>query len=330
MRILKSQLKHMINTILNDCGVQLVDRELLFDLFLDAEIRGKYSHGFMRFLGTAKQLKKFDGNIPLPSVFRISDSSIQIKANDAVGVLATKFACDEILKIQQQPITTAAVSGFSSTTGALGYYARYMAKNGKITLIFANAKSAVAPYGGIKPVIGTNPLAIGIPNGDKPIIVDMSTAAITYGDILIAQKERQQLPDNVVINSYGNVTNNPFDVDNGCQLPLAGHKGYALGLVIEILAGIFIGAKSGNNVPGSEGVLIISIDKDLYVPETQFDKNLTAFISELINIEAAEDFNSVRIPGDNIRNSVDSDFIEIKEYVFYEIETMFRKVTKIF
>ncbi len=323
MKIKINKLKIMTDRILSGLNVPQKDKDLIFECFLDAEIRGKCTHGFLRFPGTVKLLRKFSGVVPLPQIIKKSVNMLHIDGNGTAGLIAAKTACDELLKIHSQPIVIASVSNYFATTGALGYYARFLAEHNKISIIFTNTKSAVAPYGGIKPVMGTNPLAVGIPNGDNPIISDLSTSAIAYSDILIARQEGLKLPDDVLIDSEGKPTNDPNDLTSGCLLPLAGHKGYALGLAAEILAGVFIGAKSGNEVPGSEGMLIIAIDSNAFISKEQYDRNLDSFISEIVNSQTAEGFARVRLPGDNASVPETDEFVEIKDYAYKDIEQLY-------
>ena len=100
----------------------------------------------------------------------------------------------------------------------------------------------VAPFGGKKPVYGTNPMGFGWPRKSRPpLVFDQATSAMARGEVMIAAREKHELPENVGIDENGNPTRDPEAVLNGAQLPFGGYKGASLALMIELLAGPLIG-----------------------------------------------------------------------------------------
>jgi len=312
----------MTTEFMKSFGLSEDDALLLFNNFLDAELRGKSSHGLIRFCNTLRKFGKFNNNSLSITSDSISSTTIKVDGKGMLGIIPIMRACNQLVNMKSNNISMAAVTNYMGTTGALGYYARYLAKNNLISIILGNAKSSVAPVEGNAPVIGTNPLAIGLPREKEPIIVDFATSAISYGSILLAQNENCKLPDNSIRKYDGAPSNNPFDISAGYQLPMAGHKGFALGIAIEVMAGLFIGSKSGNLISGSEGTLIITIKQDSYISEKTYKEKVRIFSDEVHSIETLNEGDRVRLPGERLITSINDDEIYIKDYLyenFYEI-----------
>jgi len=110
----------------------------------------------------------------------------------------------------------------------------------------------------------------------------------------------QPVPDGVIMDKDGNPSNDPDDLikRGGKQLPLAGHKGYALGVAMEILGGIFVGGKGGKHaVPGSDAAFIVAMKKDAFIPAEEYEAKMAAFVDEVKNSTKAPGVDEIRIPG---------------------------------
>lgn len=305
-------------------GLSHADAEMIFFHFLEEELLGKHSHGFIRMSSVLKTIRNFEGKSNVvqkeKSVF-----ATQIIAENTVGLVAAHKAAEcAIKKAKDNGFSIVSCIGYQGTTGALGYYGRLLVSKDLIGIITCSSEYAVAPWGGKEAILGTNPIAIAIPNEDSPIISDFSTAAMTYGELMLASKEGRKIPYGVVLDSEGKPSHNPDDANNGCQLPMAGHKGYALGLAIEILAGLFIGAKSGNKaVIGSDGILIIAFEPTVFISEEQYLSNLNALIEEIKNSSLAHNSTGIRLPGENCIQKISigkqAGVCEIPDVVYQEL-----------
>jgi len=117
-----------------------------------------------------------------------------------------------------------------------------LSTEGLVAFAFTASLPYVAPFGGTKPVYGTNPMSFGWPRkGKPPLVFDQATAAMARGEVMIAAREGHTLPENVGIDENGNPTRDPEAVLRGAQLPFGGYKGSSLALMIELLAGPLIG-----------------------------------------------------------------------------------------
>lgn len=295
----------------------------IYEHLLNQELLGKASHGFYRLPSIINCIKnrKNKKDIQLEK----KGNMLSVNGMGAIGVVAVKEACNYIINsCNSEQIMLASVTGYVGTTGAMGYYTRFLANNNLISIIFCNSEYAVAPWGGMDAIIGTNPISIGIPNKTTPVVVDFATSAKTYGELMLAVKNNMSIPKGIVLDENGYPSTDPNDANNGCQLPMAEHKGYALGLVIEILAGLFIGAKSGkDSVSGSDGTFILTFKPDLFVNEEVFNKNLNAFLDEVRYSRVAPGFSGIHIPGEYDKERYDkviqSGEIDLDEKVYEDI-----------
>lgn len=318
-----AELKELTLNVLDRVGENSEAAVVIYEHLLEQELLGKASHGFYRLPSIINCIKN-----------RVNKKDVQLEKNGnvlsvdgmgAIGVVAVKEACDYIINsCNSEQVIITSVTGYVGTTGAMGYYTRFLAHNNLISIIFCNSEYAVAPWGGMDAIIGTNPISIGIPNNNMPVVVDFATSAKTYGELMLAVKNNMSIPKGIVLDANGYPSTDPDDANNGCQLPMAEHKGYALGLIIEILAGLFIGAKSGkDSVIGSDGTFILAFKPNLFVDVEIFNKNLNAFLDEVRYSRVAPGFSGIHIPGEYDKEQYDKAMqlgkIELDEKVYEDI-----------
>ena len=188
----------------------------------------------------------------------------------------------------------------SNHFGVTGFYSDLALRENCIGLVIANTDPAIAPLGGKKALIGTNPIALGIPS-DTYMTVDMATSVTARGKIIESRRKGLDLPDGWALDKDGNPTNNPEEALEGSILPFGGFKGYALSLLIEVLTGPLVQAGYGNGVSGTaspdkdctKGDLYIVIDPSKFGDFDEFKANTEDFVSQ---VRATGE--NVAIPGD--------------------------------
>lgn len=278
---------------------------------VDAELSGLKSHGISRLAGIVSALTSGDRNGPgsfdqsAPSVWRYD-------AKGELGIVAVTAAVQKACEVAlAQHICVMAVTGYVGTTGVLGAYTRSLAEEGLVGLAFCGSEYAVAPHGGARAVLGTNPIAVAFP-AEPAFSADLATAAWAYGDLKLAMEENRRIPVGIVQDIDGNPSTDPRDADNGSQLPMAGHKGYALGLAVELLCGPLIGAKAGRNaVGGSDGALVIALRADSYRSRETVERESGLLFEEVRNTPLAPGVNEIRIPGDRYPQEANREHLEI-------------------
>lgn len=208
-------------------------------------------------------------------------------------------------------------SGLRNTghIGAAGYYATIAARDGFIGLVTGNDKPSVAAPGSRGAVLGSNPIAYGIPveNGD-PILLDIATAAVAGGKVYAAHQRGEPIPPTWLIGTDGRPTTDGSLYPGQASLaPMAGHKGYGFGLWCEILSGALSGGKMTWQVgswmfdepsePSSHNASFIAIDVGVIAPRAEFDQRLKSLIDELHSAPPAEGADRVLLPGEREWNS---------------------------
>ncbi|HEX2987016.1 MAG TPA: Ldh family oxidoreductase, partial [Chloroflexota bacterium] len=137
----------------------------------------------------------------------------------------------------------------SNHFGTAGYYAAMALQRDMIGFSITNSPSVMAPWGGKKGFLGTNPLAIAVPAGEeRPFILDMATSVIARGAVILAAKRGDTIPPTWAMNADGEPTTDAKEAMNGAVLPLGGHKGFGLSMAIDIMAGILGGGPFGPHI----------------------------------------------------------------------------------
>ena len=198
------------------------------------------------------------------------------------------------------------IAGFglvhSYASGVIGWFSERMAAAGLVGLTFTNASPTMAPFGGKKPIFGTNPIALGVPReGRPPLVIDLSPAATTRLNIKEKRAAGEAIPLGWGLDSEGNPCSDPATVlDEGSVAPSGGHKGSAMALLVEIMAAGLTGARwsfeasdLGNDSGGPPeiGQFFIAIH-----PETFAGEGFAARVETLLAAMLEQD--GVRLPGD--------------------------------
>jgi LDH2 family malate/lactate/ureidoglycolate dehydrogenase len=188
--------------------------------------------------------------------------------------------------------------------GRLGEWVERVAREGMIALAWCNCGDPygnVVPFGGREARLGTNPLAYAFPVGSRPpVVADFSTSIVAEGKVRLSRHRGESVPDGWLVDPDGAPTNDPEALyRGGAILPAAGHKGYALALLVEVLGGVLAGAgcASLGESPGN-GVVLIAIDPAAVGEERDFGERVLAVLESVGGSAPAVAGRPVRIPGE--------------------------------
>jgi len=294
MKILISDLrKKVITKLLNTYDKE--DSEMIADVMMSAELSGKLSHGIVRLVSGYYDTvdSKRSGK---PEVKQLSLNTALVNGNFNSAMLVLSVATNEALRLAETaPVVIVGTNNTSSTAGMISYYLNKIADAGYIGIVMARAKSSVAGFGSKEPIFGTNPIGFAFPGKDK-FIFDMSTSAITYGGLMKAKVLGEEIPEGIAYDKNGNPTTDPDAAMEGSTLTFdKGYKGAGLAMVVEILAGIFVGSGFGQGINNDEwGNLIIVIKPDIFILKDDFSKKLSEYITFIKSKNANQ-----RLPGEN-------------------------------
>jgi LDH2 family malate/lactate/ureidoglycolate dehydrogenase len=202
-----------------------------------------------------------------------------------------------IAKAAAQGISVIGVTD-SWMSGRSAYFVEMIAKADLVAIHTASSGGAVAPYGGIRPVLGTNPIAFAIPadaDADGPLVLDMGTSAFMATELQLRARLGQELPEGVAIDRDGRPTRDANEAREGALLPFGGYKGFGLGLVVQAF-----GLIGGAAIPpgNDDGYVFIAFRPDLLVPVADLKRELGALIARVKAVPTQPGVAEIRIPGE--------------------------------
>ena len=213
------------------------------------------------------------------------------------------------------------------------------AEKGMVGMIWCAAGpqgGLVAPYGGKKKAIGANPVGIGIPAGSmRPLVLDISTSAVAGGKIVLYAQQNKKIPLGWLLDEDGNPTTDPNELVKegkitGVQLPMAGYKGFGLGMVIELLGGVLTGYGPAYTPDYKEGngAFIMAIDIEKFLPLDEFGRQTDALFRHVTTVPTDSETEEILIPGEleyRTREQRERNVIPVTDAVWADITAVAEK-----
>ncbi len=287
------------------------DAQTTAEALVTTDAMGVFTHGTKLLGGYLHRLKgggyRCQGQ---PRIEREGPGWAVIDGDSALGQVGSVFAMQTaIAKAKQVGI---AYVGLRNTghIGAAGYYSAMAARAGLISMVTGNDMPSVAAPGSRGAVLGSNPIAYGVPvgNGD-PILLDMATAAVAGGKVYAAHQRGEPIPPTWLIGPDGHpTTDGSLYPHNASLAPMAGHKGYGFGLWCEVLAGVLPGGRITWEVgswifdepskPSWHNASFVAIDVATIASPEQFAERMRKLIDEIHSAPTAEGVERVLLPGE--------------------------------
>jgi len=313
MKIRPERLRGLIAPIFQAAGCSALESERITRRLTDSNLVGHDSHGVVRTTNYVDWLRA--GKV-------VADRTIQvIFENEALAVVDGQFGFGQtvaeqavrlgIEKCARHGVSVIALRN-SGHLGRIGDWPLMAAESGKISLHFVNTTGAgilAAPFGGVDRRLSANPIAAGVPlAGRPPILLDISTCTIAEGKIRIALHKGEQVPENCIIGPGGEPTTepkvfygNPPTEPPGAILPIAGHKGYGLAILGEILAGALTGGGCSDPARADRlvsGMLSIYLDPSFFQSDAAFQGEIARFIEWVKSSRKASPTGEILMPGE--------------------------------
>lgn len=299
MTIPVKQVEEKLLRALKDSGFTDTEAHTISQPILWAVLHGN-NQGLLKLVNEAG-LKKNTAQRPV-KILHETGSSAWFDGGEHNAMLVVQTAMDKAVELASASgIAIVGTRGTHSSCGALAYFTEQAARKGLVAIMMCRTPPTVAPFGSKEAFFGTNPFAISYPTEDEPLTFDMATAAIAWYGLIQAAAEGEQVDSTKVIDALGNPTSDPSIVlKEGMVLPFdRGHKGSGIGMMVELLAGPFLGASFADG-DGEWGNLILVLDPDLFAGKEAFKKSCSALINKLRNAKTACG-ETVRLPGDRAR-----------------------------
>jgi len=303
------KLQNYCSNLFVSAGVSQEKADIVAESLIQADLRGVDSHGVVR---AAIYLNRIEQNMINPNAsveIEIEDeATVLVNGNNNFGAVVGTKALDIALeKAKQKGAAIVGVKG-SNHFGTGAYYALKAIEKDMILLVISNASQTMPPTGGVRPFIGTNPLAIGVPSGKElPFILDMATSVVARGKIIVAAQKGEEIPLGWAIDKDGKPTTDAHAALEGSVLPVGGPKGYGISMFIDILAGVLTGAGFGryvNNMyenweePQNVGHFYLAIDINRFIPIETFKERMDLYIREIKAEPKANGVKEIFIPGE--------------------------------
>lgn len=271
---------------------------------VDAQLAGHDSHGLIRL---AEYASFVDRGIlhpaAQPEIVAAQGAAAVVDGNWGWGQPACHLAVRAASRIASENGVAAVTIRHCNHIGRIGEYVERLADAGLVGLAWCNADPAVAPYGGKSRLLGTNPIAAGIPlgPGQRPVIMDFATAATAEGKLRVARATGAPIEPGLVIDQQGRpATEAEAFYAGGALLPFGAHKGYGLSVVIEMLGGALSGnhPSSAAGYQGGNGAVLLALDPAFFVTRDDFASDVSACAQAILACPPVTPGRPVLLPGD--------------------------------
>src|SRR5688572_15471353 len=270
---------------------------LVADHLVDANLCGHEFSSLSRVIAIVDELRKKDKPPGEIRVVREDRCSALIDGGDNVAYVASIHGIDKAVEICRK--NGVALVGVNNTwfSGRLAYYVERAARHGYVAMHTTNTTARVAPYGGIDRLMGTNPVAIAFPGEDDPLVIDISTAATTWGDVALAGAKGETLAQGLAVDPQGRSTVDPGAALEGAFLAWGGHRGSALAVAIQLF-GILAGSAVVIDDAANFGLFFLVIDPEILMPGGKFKPQVSELRRTLAASRPMKGTPKVRVPGD--------------------------------
>lgn len=301
--------QELVGSIARASGVPEEGAIILADSLVDADIHGASTHGVSRLNITIRRIRK--GLIDPKAEIVIEKrrpSVLSVDAGNGLGQIQAARVLQTLLPMAGSSGLAAAAIKNSQHFGALSYYCNQAARENMILLATTNAEPSMAPEGGYQPCLGTNPVAISFPTGKGyPLKIDLSTSLVARGHIIGAQKRGEAIPSGWALDSDGHPTTDAEKALMGTVLTMAGHKGYALAMMVEVLSGVLSGSAFGRSVGSlykdmdrkqDVGHFFCLLDPEAFMEVSCFKERIDRLIDEIKQSGKRPGVEEILVPGE--------------------------------
>ncbi|THD67283.1 MAG: Ldh family oxidoreductase [Bradyrhizobium sp.] len=278
---------------LRGAGYDADEARIIADHVIDAALCGYEYSGLAKILNLPESEHFKLPRRPM-KVLRETDVSLAFDGGNNVGMLSLFHAAEAaIRKAAAHGIALVSVND-AWMSGRSAYYVEMIAKAGLVAIHTASSSRLVAPPGGAKAMLGTNPIAIAIPSSRGPIVLDMGTSSYMMTEVMLRERLGELLPEGVAIGPDGEPTRDPALARRGALLPFGGYKGFGLALMIQALGLLGSDAEQQSDY----GYLFIAFRPDLLGPADVFNRRVTELIERIKATPRQAGIDEIRIPSE--------------------------------
>jgi len=298
------ELSRFIRDALMAKGARAEDAAIVADGLVWANLRGVDGHGVSRLPFYLRMIERGEIDVKArPQLVQDRAATFVVDGGRGFGPVAMMQAIAVATERAGNLGVCFGLVRETTHTGAIGRYAQWMAGRGCAALIMGAGPAFVAYHGARVASLGTSPIAIAVPSGDHPIVLDMATSTISNGTILQARATGAALPPGTALTAQGEPTTDASRAE--ILLPLGGAKGSGLGLMFEMLASVLAAAPIQARALGPEkrkslvqNIAILAVDVATFRPLADFAHDAGALAAILKSLPRQAGFDEIRLPGE--------------------------------
>ena len=292
---------------LEKLGLAGADALLVAETLVQSNLRGVDSHGVVRLPHYATRLR--NGTLkarPEIRARRTGPATAMVDGDAGMGQLVAVRAMREAIALAREAGVGAAGAMNSSHCGALAYFAELAAREGMLGIALTHSDAIMVPPGMKHIFLGSNPIAFAAPGASgPPLSVDMATTNVAWGKVIVARQEGRPIPPDWGANDRGKPTADPGKVAG--LAPMAGAKGYALALIVEVLCAHLTGVPFGIHVarmygdldrPRNLGHFMLALDIARFTAAAHFRAQIDLLLKEIHEQEPADPQRRPLAPGE--------------------------------
>jgi L-2-hydroxycarboxylate dehydrogenase (NAD+) len=291
-------------------GLPEADAARCAELMTEADLTGAEGHGILRLPQYVRRLKARGFNThPNITVTKSAPATALVDGDNGMGHLVMTRAANEAIAMARDTGVAWVGVRRSNHAGPAGLYAEMPTALGMIGLYAAVANANhMATWGGTDLLLGTNPLAIGVPSGAGPLVLDMATSIVAYGTVKKYALRGLTMPEGWFVKpETGESITDPNRSGEGILLPMGEYKGAGLALMLGLLGGVLNGAAFGRDVVDfnaddtsetNTGHFMVAIDIARFVPLATFTAEVDRHVKDFRQSKRLPGVDEIRLPGD--------------------------------
>ena len=277
-------------------GYPADEAAIITDQLIDNALCGYRFASLPRILAIADDERTGKPRTPVRIVRETPVSALVDGGNKLGYVAAYRGAEIAIAKAKTSSIAIVGVHN-SYYSGRNAYFVELIVRAGLIAIHTSSARPHVLPPGGRKPALGTNPFSVGFPSANGPVIYDIGTASVMWGEVLLMARLGQEFPEGLGFDSEGRPTRDARAVEQGGVSAFGGHKGYGLSFAIQAL-GLLAGAALPRGDVQDYGFLFIAIDPAVMLAAGDFETQFSELIARIKATPRQPGVDEIRIPSE--------------------------------
>jgi L-2-hydroxycarboxylate dehydrogenase (NAD+) len=306
---------------LRGIGYDAEEAQIIADHAIDAALCGYEYSGLAKILNIPEHRRFKRPRRPI-NVLRETEVSALYDGGNNVGMLVMYHVARAA--IEKATTRGVAIVGVTNSwmSGRSAYYVEMIARADLVGIHTTSSARSVAPFGGIRPALGTNPIAFGMPSSRGPVVFDMGTSAFMGTDLVYRERLGESLPEGVAVDAAGQPTRDPALARLGALLPFGGYKGFGLAFIVQALGVV---AGSALDPDKDDGYLFVVFRPDLLTDLGDLKQQVSDLIDRIKATPRQPGVGEIRIPGERALRSREQGLregIEVDRSVYQALKAL--------